>query len=131
MHRVPWISSNEILSKHFVVPPFSDYSKFIQIPEEFYAIIKKGPLLQRKHEASVFCLHIVPNKIGNVYGYVSFPTTLSEASYIESENPEFSTIGIQGKWKFDGSLQLVQKVKDIKLCKDKENFFSSEYVKYF
>jgi len=91
MHRVPWISSSEVFSKHYIFP-FSDYSKFIQIPEEFYAIIKKGPLLQKKHEAFVYCLHIVPNKVENVYGYATFPTTLSEASYIESEKPEFYTI---------------------------------------
>jgi hypothetical protein len=131
MHRVPWVSSSEVFSKHFITPPFSDYSRFINVPEEFHAIIKKGPLLQKKHEAFVYCLHIVPNKIGNLYGYASFPATLSEASFIESENPEFSTIGIQGKWKFDGTLQLVQRMKDIKFCKDKENFFSIDYVKYF
>lgn len=127
MNKVPWFSPNQILRKNF----FMNSTKFIDIPEEFYAILKKGPLLQKNHECFVYCMHIVPNEIGKDRGYASFPASLCEASYIESEYPEFASTGIQGKWKFKGTLQLIQHVKDIKLCKEKDNFFSKEYVKYF
>lgn len=125
MFVVPWFSSEDIKRKNYMYP-----SK-IAVAEEFYAIIKRGPLIHKLDLCEVYNIHILPSldEKGS-QGHMILPSTLAEASFIEHENPEFATIGIAGKWKFDGRLQLVQEIKDYSFITDTSNYFYKEYQKY-
>ena len=124
MFAVPWFTTVDMKRKNYMYPSKA------AVPEEFYAIIKRGPLIHKVDLCEVYNFHILPSMIDGKEGHVVLPSTLAEASYIEHENPEFASIGIAGKWKFDGRLQLVQEIKDYSFITNTSNYFYKDYQKF-
>ena len=125
MYVVPWFTRDDIKQKKYVFPSKT------AVPEEFYAIIKRGPLIHKINVCEVYNFHILPSTVDNRGdGHMTLPSTLAEASYIEHEHPEFATIGIAGKWKFDGKLQLIHEIKDYSFITETSNYFYNDYQKF-
>lgn len=115
----------------------------IPIETEFCAIIKKLCIVQTLQTSFVLCVHCVPipeeiknNENKNINElkklYLIFVTNVSEASSIESDYPEFCTVGIHGNWKLNkkNELELIVKNNNIQ-CLIKNNMLKNYYINYF
>lgn len=115
----------------------------IPIETEFCAIIKKLCIVQTLQTSFVLCVHCVPipeeiknNESKNINElkkpYLIFITNVSEASNIESDHPEFCTVGIHGNWILNkkNELELIVKNNNIQ-CLIKNNMLQNYYINYF
>ena len=115
----------------------------IPIETEFCAIIKKLCIVQTLQTSFVLCVHCVPipeeiknNENKNIHElkkpYLIFVTNVSEASNIESDYPEFCTVGIHGNWKLNkkNELELIVKNNNIQSL-IKNNMLKNYYINYF